>query len=96
MSKTVVHPLVDVLENEQEFLLIADMPGVSRDALEITVDSGQLELRAETETHEYHRSFTLGHDVDLDAVEGKLEFGQLEVHLPKRAEAQARRITIQS
>lgn len=96
MSKTVVHPLVDVLENEREFLLIADLPGVSREALDITVNGGQLEIHAETETLEYRRSFALGDDVNLDAVEARLELGELEVHLPKRAESQARKIAIQS
>ena len=92
--KTVVYPLVDVLENETEFLLVADLPGVPKEALEITVDNGQLELRAETETLEYRRSFALGDDVDLDAVEAVLERGELEVHLPKRREAQVRKIAV--
>ncbi|PRQ04805.1 Hsp20/alpha crystallin family protein [Enhygromyxa salina] len=94
-TKTVVHPLVDVLENEREFLLLADLPGVNRDALDITVNGGQLEIHAESETLEYRRNFALGDDVDLDAVEARLELGELEIHLPKRAEAQARKIAIQ-
>ena len=92
--KTVVYPLVDVFESAKEFLLVADLPGVPKEALEITVDGGQLELRAETDTLEYRRSFALGDDVDLDAVEAKLERGELEIHLPKRAEAQIRKIAI--
>ncbi len=92
--KTVVYPLVDVYENDREFLLVADFPGVDKDALEITVDNGSLELRAETETLEYRRSFALGDDVDLDAVEAKLERGELQLHLPKRVEAQVRKIAI--
>ena len=92
--KTVVHPLVDVFESNKEFLLVADLPGVAKEALEITVDGGQLELRAETDTLEYRRSFALGDDVDLDAVEAKLERGELEIHLPKRAEAQVRKIAV--
>ena len=93
-NKTVVHPLVDVFESNKEFLLVADLPGVAKEALEITVDGGQLELRAETDTLEYRRSFALGDDVDLDAVEAKLERGELEIHLPKRAEAQVRKIAV--
>lgn len=93
-QKTIVYPLVDVLENDTEFLLVADLPGVPKDALEITVDNGQLELRAETETLEYRRSFALGDDVDLEGVEAKLERGELEVHLPKRSEAQVRKILV--
>jgi HSP20 family protein len=93
-QKTVVYPLVDVHENDQEFLLVADLPGVAKDALDITVDGGQLELRATTETLEYRRSFALGDDVDLEAVEAKLERGELEIHLPKRAEARVRKIAV--
>lgn len=93
-QKTIVYPLVDVLENDKEFLLVADLPGVAKEALEITVDNGQLELRAETDTLEYRRSFALGDDVSLEHVEAKLERGELEVHLPKRKEAQIRKIAV--
>lgn len=93
-KKTVVHPLVDIHENEQEFLLVADLPGVSKDALEITVAGGQLELRADTDSLEYRRSFALGDDLDFDAVEAKLDRGELKVHLPKRAEARVRKIAV--
>ena len=93
-QKTVVYPLVDVLENDKEFLLVADLPGVSKDALDITVDGGQLELRAETDTLEYRRSFALGDDVNLEAVEARLERGELEIHLPKRIESQVRKIAV--
>ncbi|HLT34893.1 MAG TPA: Hsp20/alpha crystallin family protein [Enhygromyxa sp.] len=93
-QKTVVYPLVDVFESDKEFMLVADLPGVPKHALDITVDGGQLELRAETDTLEYRRSFSLGDDVDLDAVEARLERGELEIHLPKRAEAQVRKIAV--
>lgn len=95
-QKTVVYPLVDVFESNKEFLLVADLPGVAKEALDITVEGGQLELRAETDTLEYRRSFALGDDVDLDAVEAKLERGELEIHLPKRAEAQVRKIAVKA
>jgi HSP20 family protein len=93
-NKTVVHPLVDVLENDGEFLLIADLPGVNKDALQITANGNQLEIGAETDSLEYRRSFALGDDVDLEAVEAKLEHGELRIHLPKRAQARVRKIAI--
>lgn len=93
-NKTVVHPLVDVLENDNEFLLIADLPGVDKDALHITANGNQLEIAAETDSLDYRRSFTLGDDVDLEAVEAKLEYGELRVHLPKRAQARVRKIAV--
>jgi HSP20 family protein len=95
-NKTVVHPLVDVLENDNEFLLIADLPGVTKDALHITANGNQLEIAAETDTLDYRRGFALGDDVDLEAVEAKLEHGELRVHLPKRAQARVRKIAVAS
>jgi HSP20 family protein len=93
-NKTIVHPLVDVLENDNEFLLVADLPGVTKDALQITANGNQLEIGAETETLEYKRSFALGDDVDLEAIEAKLEHGELRIHLPKRAQARVRKIAV--
>jgi HSP20 family protein len=93
-NNTVVHPLVDVFENEGGFLLIADLPGVTKDALEITANSNQLEILAETDSLEYRRSFALGDDVDLEAVEAKLENGELRIQLPKRPEARVRKISV--
>lgn len=94
-AQTVVHPLVDVLENDSEFLLVADLPGVDKRALDITAANGQLEIRAETETLEYRRSFALGDDVDVEAVVATLELGELKIHLPKRAQARVRKIAVQ-
>lgn len=96
LHKTVVHPLIDVFENDVEFLLVAELPGVDKEALQITADGNQLEIEAETDSLEYRRSFALGDDVDLDAIEAKLEHGELSVHLPKRAEARVRRISVSS
>jgi HSP20 family protein len=92
--KTVVYPLVDVLESDKEFLLVADLPGVGKDALDITFEAGQLELRAETPTLEFRRSFAVGDDVNLAAIDAKIERGELVIHLPKRAESRVRRIEV--
>jgi HSP20 family protein len=94
VNKTVVHPLVDVFENENEFLLVADLPGMTRDALQITANGNQLELAGETDSLDYRRSFALGDDVDLETIEAKLEYGELRVHLPKRAQARVRKISV--
>jgi HSP20 family protein len=94
VNKTVVHPLVDVLENDNEFLLIADVPGVTKDALQVTANGNQLELAAQTDSLDYRRSFALGDDVDPEMIEAKLEYGELRIHLPKRAQARVRKIAV--
>ena len=62
--KTQVYPLFDVFESEAEFLLVADLPGVTRPNLELAVEQGELRLTAQSEGVEYRRSFKLGDDVD--------------------------------
>lgn len=95
-ERTVVHPLVDLFQGADDVRLFADLPGVAKDALELTVAAGKLELRATTATLEYRRSFALAEDLDLEAVEAKLEHGVLEVRLPKRAATRARKVPITS
>jgi HSP20 family protein len=93
-QKTQVHPFVDVFEGETEFLLLADLPGVTKSDLELKVEAGELRLRAQTEELEYRRSFKLGDDVDLDAIDAKLELGQLEIRLPKLSTKRMRKIEV--
>lgn len=95
-AKAVVYPLVDVFENDVEFLLVADLPGVDKQSLELLVEDGELRMKAKSADLEYQRSFTLGDDVDLDAIEAGLEEGELSLRLPKRAEARVRRISVTS
>ena len=93
-TKPVVHPLVDVFEGEADFLLVADLPGVTKDELELTVDEGQLSILGRSAKFDYKRSFDLGDDVDVESIEAKLELGQLELRLPKRAAAKVRKIRV--
>ncbi len=93
-AKTQVHPFVDVFESEREFLLVADLPGVSKPGLELSVEQGELRLRAQTDDIEYRRTFKLGDDVDPEAIDAKLELGQLEIRLPKLAATRMRKIEV--
>lgn len=92
--KTQVYPLFDVFESEREFLLVADLPGVTKPSLGLAVEQGELRLVAETDDIEYRRSFKLGDDVDVEGIDAKLELGQLEIHLPKQASSRMRKIEI--
>lgn len=92
--KTQVHPLVDVFESDKEYLLIADLPGVSKPDLELRVERGELRLRAQTEELDYRRSFQIGEGVDLEAIDARLDLGQLEIRLPKLAATRTRMIEV--
>jgi HSP20 family protein len=92
--KTHIHPFVDVFESENEFLLVADLPGVTKPNLELRVEAGELRMRAQTNELEYRRDFTLGDAVDVEAIDAKLELGQLEIRMPKLAAKRLRKIEV--
>jgi HSP20 family molecular chaperone IbpA len=92
--KTQVHPFVDVFESEGEFLLVADLPGVAKTDLELKVEAGELRLRAQTDDLDYRRTFKLGDEVDREAIDAKLELGQLEIRMPKLAAKRTRKIEV--
>lgn len=102
-----VLPLVDIYENQDEILLIADMPGVATQDLGLRVDKDVLNLegrtsypngkgllRCESEPCVFARSFTIPHTIDADKISASLEKGVLTVHLPKREAIKPRQIPV--
>lgn len=89
----------EVSETEDHFLLSIDLPGMKRDDLQIEVQSGVLTIsgeRAREPKRTFKRSFTLPESVQGDRIEARYEDGVLELYLPKAAEAQPRKIQIQT
>ena len=103
-----VAPAVDVFENADEFLLVADVPGLTEDKLSIELDRGELRLEGERsyesvgkeiEAHpalDYRRSFRIPEGIDADGVSAELDDGVLFVHLPKAPSVKARKIEVHS
>lgn len=103
-------PRVDVLEDEAGITLLADLPGVPREQLELKVEGDtlliegtvaaptpeQLEpLYAEVRLPRYRRAFTLSRELDTGAIQAQLRDGVLNLRIPKQAHAQPRRIEVQ-
>lgn len=108
-QRRTVTPLVDVFENEKEVLLLADLPGVPKEGLEIQVDADTLTLSGkrpdetpgsllagEYRVSDFRRSFTVPPGIDRDRIEASLVQGVLRLHLPKLAALQPRRISVKS
>ena len=105
-------PAVDVSEDAKEILVSADLPGVDPKEVEITVKENILTLsgerkdekeekgesyhRVERTTGSFTRSFVLPSTVDETKVTAEYKDGVLRVHLPKREEAQPRKIQVKS
>lgn len=102
-------PAVDVFEDNAGITLLADMPGVPREQLEIKVEGEELLIEggvqprtpdgleaiyAEVRAPRYRRSFTLSRELDTTRIEANLKDGVLSLRIPKQAHAQPRKITV--
>lgn len=95
-------PPVDLYQDGDNTHVRVELPGVARDAIQIEVVDGQLNLRAERvrgegearETVAFSRSITLSDQVDDTAIRAQLENGVLTLTLPKKPEAKPRKVTV--
>jgi len=103
-------PRVDVFEDDAGITLLADLPGVPREQLELKVDGDTLSIEgtlgqfapegleavyAEVRVGRYRRAFTLSRELDPARIEANLKDGVLNLRIPKQAHAQPRRIEVQ-
>lgn len=102
-------PRVDVYEDKDGILLLADMPGVPKDKLELRVDNDTLTLEgeiapdtpegleaiyAEVRLSRYRRAFSLSSELDTARIDAQLRDGVLNLRIPKHAYAQPRKIEV--
>ena len=104
-----VRPPVDIFENVEEYLVVADMPGVTKDALDIRLETDQLTLcgrvaeedlgtavEREYRLVDYQRTFQLPNVINRDKVSAELKNGVLTLHLPKVDAVKPRRIEVKA
>ena len=103
-------PAMDLLESGDDFVLKADLPGMSEEDVSIELEDSTLTIsgerkaeqraegegyyRVERSTGSFSRSLTLPKGVDPEAVTASFDRGVLEVRIPKPAERKPRRISI--
>lgn len=108
-SDAALMPPVDVVEDSTGITLYADLPGVSKDALNLHVEADTLTIEgevglafpegmeashAEVSVPRYRRVFTLSKELDTEKVAAELDQGVLKLRIPKAEHAQPRRIEI--
>ncbi len=98
-----LRPSVDVETTEEAYTLYADLPGVTREALDISVERGVLTFSATRTTRGedprevlYRRSFRLSDQVDVAGISARLDNGVLALTLPRAEETKARKITVEA
>lgn len=89
-------PKVDVFENADEFLVVADLPGVTKDALNVSWAKGELTLEAQDGERLYRRAFTMPDGIDASQITADLIQGVLTLKLPKAPEVKPRRIQVRA
>lgn len=103
-------PRVDIHENEQRFLILADIPGVDPATIEVSMDKGRLIIkgerpavsaeqagkvtRGERAHGAFQRHFALPDSADAEGITANGKHGVLEIVIPKKAQVSARRIAI--
>ena len=106
-AQRAVLPAVDVYEDASGITLLADMPGVSKDRLELRIEGDALSIEgsvqpqtpdnleavyAEVRVPRFRRRFTLSGELDTAKIDANLKDGVLTLRIPKQAYAQPRRI----
>jgi HSP20 family molecular chaperone IbpA len=104
-------PPMDIFEDARGITLVADMPGVSKDRLDIQVDKDTLlvegdariqmpegmdALYADVRSTRYRRSFTLSGELDIEKIDAVLKDGVLTLRIPKREQLQPRKIEVRA
>jgi HSP20 family protein len=103
-------PSFEVRETDNAYVFNADLPGVKEDDIDITLSGNRLTVSGhrESETRDerdryyayersygsFSRSFTLPDDADVDNAKAEMRDGVLKIELPKKAEAQPRRVAL--
>jgi len=110
-QQVVLNPPVDICEDTEGITLMADMPGVSKDKLNIEVDKNTLliegdahfdmpegiqALYADIRSTRYRRIFSLSPELESNNIDATLKDGVLTLKIPKRAELRPRKIEVRA
>jgi HSP20 family molecular chaperone IbpA len=108
-TQSSISPSVDIFENEDEFTLLTNMPGVSRGNIQVKIDGTSLLIFGkinfdeavnkkyilnENEIGNYYRKFNLSDSIDVEKIKARYDNGQLIIHLPKQEKVKPKAIAI--
>lgn len=108
-ARPTVRPAVDIYENQDELLLVVDLPGVPSDMLQLDLEKDTLTItgrRAQVLPEgarvlagqgfgwDFKRQFTVPAEIDQERIKAELKEGVLEVRLPRHERTKPRRIQI--
>jgi HSP20 family protein len=104
-------PVVDIIEEDDELLLLADVPGARAEDIDIDFERGLLTLHArvtprqspdtnyllrEYGVGDFYRSFRIGEGIDPDKIDAEIANGVLRLHLPKAEAIKPRKVQVKA
>lgn len=105
-------PAVDISEDDKAYTILADVPGVKPEDVDVELENGVLTIKGERETvkedekegykrverisGKFYRRFTLPETVDEENISAKTENGVLKIIIPKKPKPEPKRIQVQS
>jgi len=104
-------PRTDIYETADEIVVVSDVPGVDKNAIDVTLEKNILTINAyldneepqgyslaysEYEVGDFQRSFRISDEIDREKIEAVVRDGVLRVHLPKAAAARTRKISVRA
>ncbi len=103
-------PVVDIVENREELLLLADVPGAAAKDIDINYEKGTLSIHAKIEPRQkvesttyllreygvgdFYRTFQVGEGIDQNKIEAEVKNGVLKLRLPKAEALKPRKIKV--
>ncbi len=110
-ARPVFLPRTDIFEREKEIVVLAEMPGVKRDAVDVNLEDDELRIAgrvdeaaipghelayAEYEIGDYERTFRIRGGIDADGIDATMKNGVLQIVLPKSKEAMPQKISVKA
>jgi HSP20 family protein len=105
-------PSVDIKEEDDKYVFVADIPGVDPKKIEVTAENGNLTIKGEREEEKkeekknykrverswgsFYRRFSLPDNVDTNKIEAKSRNGVLELSIPKTDKVKPKKITVKA
>lgn len=108
--QTTYVPRCDIWEDDREFILLADLPGVTPENLDIRFENRELTVHGRVPARQegveffygeygvgdFHRTFSIGEAIDAEKISAELRNGVMTLHLPKAEKMKPRRIEVKS
>ncbi len=107
ITERTITPATDIFETEDKYTISMEMPGITKENLDITMDDERLIVSGKTsETCQdgynfsefracsFERTFQTGGEIDRNSIEARLEDGVLEINLSKSEEVKPKKITV--